>query len=35
MPENINNLLDNLLFYLERFTWWSVVDVILIALIFF
>lgn len=35
MPENINNLLDNLLFYLERFTWWSVVDVALIALIFF
>ena len=35
MPENINNLLDNLLFYLERFTWWSVVDVVLIGLIFF
>jgi len=35
MPENINNLLDNLLFYLERFTWWSVVDVVLVALIFF
>ena len=35
MPENINNLIDNLLFYLERFTWYSVVDVLLVALIFF
>lgn len=35
MPENIDNLLQNLLFYLERFTWWSVVDIFLVALVFF